>query len=77
MDFFNRIKNNDYACVIMSHDQFGKIPQSPDIQRQILSDEVRDIDEALDVLRKQGGNISGRMLTGLEKRKENHGQAQG
>ena len=55
----------------MSHDQFGKIPQSPDIQRQILSDEVRDIDEALDVLRKQGGNISGRMLTGLEKRKEN------
>ena len=71
VDFFNRIKNNDYACVIMSHDQFGKIPQSPDIQRQILSDEVRDIDEALDVLRKQGGNISGRMLTGLEKRKEN------
>ena len=71
VDFFNRIKNNDYACVIMSHDQFGKIPQSAAIQRQILSDEVRDIDEALDVLRKQGGNISGRMLTGLEKRKEN------
>ncbi|MBQ3916464.1 MAG: hypothetical protein II690_07725, partial [Ruminococcus sp.] len=28
-------------------------------------------DEALDILRQQGGNISGRMLTGLEKRKEN------
>ena len=24
--FFNNIKNNDYDCVIMSHDQFGKIP---------------------------------------------------
>ena len=71
LDFFNRIKNNDYACVIMSHDQFGKIPQSLDIQRQILDDEIRDIDEALDVIRQQGGNISGRMLTGLEKRKEN------
>ena len=71
VDFFNRIKNNDYACVVMSHDQFGKIPQSADIQRQILADELRDIDEALDVLRSQGGNVSGRMLTGLEKRKEN------
>ena len=69
--FFNNIKNNDYACVIMSHDQFGKIPQAAEVQRQILSDELRDIDEALDVLRSQGGNISGRMLTGLEKRKEN------
>lgn len=70
-NFFLRIKNNDYACVIMSHDQFGKIPQSMDIQHQILSDELRDLDEALDVLRNQGDNISGRMLTGLEKRKEN------
>ena len=69
--FFNNIKNNDYACVIMSHDQFGKIPQAAEVQRQILSDELRDIDEALDILRQQGGNVSGRMLTGLEKRKEN------
>jgi len=69
--FFNNIKNNDYACVIMSHDQFGKIPQAAEVQRQILSDELRDIDEALDVLRNQGGSISGRMQTGLEKRKEN------
>ena len=28
--FFNTIKNNDFDCVIMSHDQFGKIPQSPE-----------------------------------------------
>ena len=26
--FFNKMKNNDYDCIIMSHDQFGKIPQS-------------------------------------------------
>ncbi len=71
VQFFNRIKNNDYACVVMSHDQFGMIPQSMEIQRQILADEIRDIDEAIDVLRQQGGNVSGRMLTGLEKRKEN------
>ncbi len=22
--FFNKMKNNDYDCIIMSHDQFGK-----------------------------------------------------
>ena len=71
VQFFNRIKNNDFACVIMSHDQFGKIPQAMEVQEQILRDEIRDIEEALDVIRQQGGRISGRMLTGLEKRKEN------
>ena len=71
VQFFNRIKNNDYACVVMSHDQFNMIPQSMEIQRQIMYDEIRDIDEALDVIRREGGNVSGRMLTGLEKRKEN------
>ena len=40
VSFFNNIKNNDYDCVIMSHDQFGKIPQSPELQRQILQAEL-------------------------------------
>ena len=68
VQFFNRIKNNDYACIIMSHDQFGKIPQSMKVQEQILSDEIYALDEALDVLRSDGHDISQRML---EKRKEN------
>ena len=38
--FFNNIKNNDYDCVIMSHDQFGKIPQSPELQQRILQAEL-------------------------------------
>ena len=68
--FFNKIKNNDYACIIMSHDQFGMIPQSLEIQRDILQEEIYDLEEALDVLRQQGRKVSGRMKTGLEKRKE-------
>ena len=36
--FFNNIKNNDYDCVIMSHDQFGKIPQSPELQQMCIRD---------------------------------------
>ena len=69
--FFNNIKNNDYDCVIMSHDQFGKIPQSPEMQRKILQAELDTVEENLEVLRKQGKDVSRGMLRGLEKRKFN------
>ena len=72
VDFFNQIKNNDYDCVIMSHDQFCKIPQSPEIQKQILEQELSDVEENLEVVKRQGVvNVSKKMLTGLIKRKEN------
>ena len=69
--FFNNIKNNDYDCVIMSHDQFGKIPQSPELQQRILQAELDTVEENLEVLRRQGKNVSRAMLKGLEKRKHN------
>ena len=69
--FFNNIKNNDYDCVIMSHDQFGKIPQSPELQQRILQAELDTVEENLEVLRQQGRNVSRAMLKGLEKRKYN------
>mgnify|MGYP000129207144 CR=1 FL=1 len=69
--FFNNIKNNDYDCVIMSHDQFGKIPQSPELQQRILQAELDTVEENLEVLRQQGKNVSLAMLKGLEKRKHN------
>ena len=69
--FFNNIRNNDYDCVIMSHDQFGKIPQSPELQQRILQAELDTVEENLEVLRSQGKDISRAMLRGLEKRKIN------
>jgi len=69
--FFNNIKNNDYDCIIMSHDQFGKIPQSPELQQRILQAELDTVEENLEVLRSQGKDVSRAMLRGLEKRKFN------
>ena len=69
--FFNNIKNNDYDCVIMSHDQFGKIPQSPEMQQKILQAELDTVEENLEVLKQQGKDISRAMLKGLEVRKHN------
>jgi N12 class adenine-specific DNA methylase len=31
---FHEIKNNNWDCIILTHDQFGKIPQSPEIQQR-------------------------------------------
>ncbi|MDD4993619.1 MAG: N-6 DNA methylase [Paludibacter sp.] len=69
--FFNNIKNNDWDCVIMSHDQFGKIPQSPELQQRILQAELDTVEENLEVLRHGGKDVSRAMLKGLEKRKIN------
>ena len=68
---FNDIKNNNWDAVILTHDQFGMIPQSPEIQKQILEKELQSVDENLDVLRAQGKDVSRAMLKGVEKRKEN------
>ena len=69
--FFNDIKNNDWDCIIMSHDQFCKIPQSPELQQRILQEELDSVEENLEVLRQQGKDVSRAMLRGLEKRKIN------
>ena len=69
--FFGEVKNNDWDCVIMSHDQFGKIPQSPELQQRILQEELDTVEENLEVLRSQGKDVSRAMLKGLVKRKLN------
>lgn len=68
---FNDIRNNNWDCIFLTHDQFGKIPQSPEIQSEILDQEIEDISDNLTVLEMQGGDISSGILKGLEKRKEN------
>lgn len=68
---FSDIKNNNWDCIILTHEQFGKIPQSAEVQQQILRQEMDDIDENLASYEKQGGHVDGWILRGLEKRKEN------
>jgi N12 class adenine-specific DNA methylase len=68
---FHEIKNNNWDCIILTHDQFGKIPQSPEIQQQIFSRELDAVTEDLLTLKQEGGSISRRMLKGLEVRKNN------
>ena len=69
----HEIKNNDWGCIILTHDQFGKIPQSPEIQREIFQAELDNVEKDLYTLKDMGGEISRRMLKGLEIRKTNLG----
>lgn len=68
---FGDIKNNDWDCVILTHDQFKMIPQSYEIQQEILQQELDDVEENLWTLKEQGKEVSSGMLKGVIKRKEN------
>ena len=68
---FHDIKNNNWDCIILTHDQFGKIPQSPEIQQKIYTQEIDSIEENLAVFEQQGNEVTGWIKKGLERRKEN------
>jgi N12 class adenine-specific DNA methylase len=68
---FNEIKNNAWDAVILTHEQFGMIPQSAEVQQKILQKELDSVEENLQVLREQGKDVSKRMLRGVENRKQN------
>ncbi len=67
----HEIKNNNWDCIIVTHDQFGKIPQSPEVQREIFQAELDNVEKDLYTLKDMGGEINRRMLKGLEIRKNN------
>ncbi|WP_343657869.1 N-6 DNA methylase [Chryseobacterium sp.] len=71
LKIFGDIKNNDWDCIILTHDQFGMIPQSPELQQEILQAELHSVEQNLEALRNQGKDISGAMLKGVEIRKKN------
>ena len=74
VDFFNRMKTGDWDCIIMSHDQFGRIPQSLEIQRDITYTMLQQVEDSLKAVSRNmdgGYEITKKMLRGLEKRKAN------
>lgn len=71
LKIFGDIKNNDWDCIILTHDQFGMIPQSAELQHEILQAELDAVEQNLEVLRSQGKDVSRAMLKGVEIRKKN------
>lgn len=70
LKFFRNMQNNDYDCIIMSHDQFSMIPQSREVEENIMLAELDTVDANLKVIENQGGEITKSMRKGLIKRKQ-------
>ena len=71
-EVFSKIKNNNWDCIILTHDQFSKIPQSEETMYDIFSEELADVERSLEVLEQSTMRYrSGRMQKGLEIRKQN------
>lgn len=71
-EVFSKIKNNNWDCIILTHDQFSKIPQSEETMYDIFSEELADVEHSLEVLEQSTMRYrSGRIQKGLETRKQN------
>lgn len=71
-EFFNKIQNNNWDCIIMTHEQYKAIPQSLEIQKSIIEEEVQKIEEALYASKNENSDVSyKKMEAGLIKRKQN------
>lgn len=68
---FQEIKNNNWDCIIVSHEQFGKIPQSPEIQMEILNIELECVEKDLESMRQEGAKVTKAALKGAQKKKMN------
>jgi len=68
---FHHIKSNNWDCIILTHEQFGKIEQSPEIQQKIIQQELDDVKRDLQTMQDGGGELSKHILKGMEIRKNN------
>jgi len=49
-NIFNQIKNNNWDCVILTHEQFSKIPHSHEVFSAVLGDELNNLNKDLKVM---------------------------
>lgn len=66
---FSKIANNEWDCIIMSHENYGKIPHEIDIQRKFIQDEVAEIEAERAEMEAEGA--SKQAIKGLETRLKN------
>lgn len=71
-EIFSKIKNNNWDCIILTHDQFLKIPQSEESMIEIFSEELADVERSLEFLEQSTIRYrTSKEQKGLEERMEN------
>ena len=67
----HEIKNNNWDCILLTHEQFEKIEQSSEIQKEIFEQELMNVGMDLDTMEQIGGDIEKKARKGLEIKKNN------
>lgn len=71
--FFANISLNDYDCIIVSHEQYCKIPHSEEAEGDVVNEQLAQIDAMIEYLYGTGdkSQLTKRQIKSLEKRRQN------
>lgn len=61
-ELFMQIKNNNWDCVILSHNQFQQIPQSAETEQALLHEELEMLDDSVRRMNDTGNYMIKRVL---------------
>lgn len=71
--FFANISLNDYDCIIVSHEQYCKIPHSEEAEDDVVNEQLAQLDAMIEYLYGTGdkSQLTKRQIKSLEKRRQN------
>jgi len=71
--FFANISLNDYDCIIVSHEQYYKIPHSEEAESDVIDEQLAQLDAMIEYLYGTGdkSQLTKRQIKSLEKRRQN------
>lgn len=71
--FFANISLNDYDCIIVSHEQYCKIPHSEEAEGDVVNEQLAQLDAMIEYLYVTGdkSQLTKRQIKSLEKRRQN------
>ena len=71
--FFANISLNDYDCIIVSHEQYCKIPHSEEAEGDVVNEQLAQLDAMIEYLYGIGdkSQLTKRQIKSLEKRRQN------
>ena len=71
--FFANISLNDYDCIIVSHEQYCKIPHSEEAESEVVNEQLAQLDAMIEYLYGTGdkSQLTKRQIKSLEKRRQN------
>ena len=71
--FFANISLNDYDCIIVSHEQYCKIPHSEEAENDVVNEQLAQLDAMIEYLYGTGdkSQLTKRQIKSLEKRRQN------